>query len=520
MPRVYDRRPRADDDHNPLKGLLNYEDVDAYTRRAGQQIHDGIFSDAAKSHAGLLRQVFKIQDIIEAMSGVEDGDTSDLGTAWLNHRNDVRATVDRFVTGFFGWIGNGWSNDDADQAVQDAAATIAGLSASVTALQNNQNNQAVGGVSDTVDFTSMPAGSTFGADFNHTRSGGGGHYSIVSGSGAVWSAVNDSDATDAFLYNALQTTTDYQKVWVAFGSAPQWFNSSSAARNEIHGRKDSAGTTYVYAAMEKKKAELGCVVSGSKTVFVTKTTDFSFKANGLYALECGQIGSLRLYRLLEGSSVVLSHLEVGTTAQVGASYRYAGGLGFAKASGLGTVGPGNMWAFALSDNYPATVTGSGAIMSRTDTADVNLASGTNLLPTSFFNSIGANTTDITYDLTNGKFTVSESAWYHLDARIVLDGTVANNLELVVYKGNGGSPTAERVIGTPAGHFQGIQVTGGGDTYHNPDYPNAVAGSCDIFLDVNDFVQLGTRSPSAVTSLLSGDSAGIETFFSIARTGVK
>ncbi|WP_141564280.1 DUF7257 domain-containing protein [Mycolicibacterium palauense] len=469
---------------------------------------------AAQAFAQMLQQVPIIGDIIEVLSGVEDGDTTDLGTWGLQIRYDIQQTIDNIVTSFFGWVGNLFDHDQAQQAMQDAASTISALSAQVTALQSNQNNQAVGGVSFLVDFTALPSGSTFGSDFTHIRTGGGGHFEIVNGVGADWHSVNDTDATDAYVYNALATATDYQKIWMVSGSAPVTFLGNSG-RNEIHGRKNAAGDTYVYASMEKYRAELGCVVGGTRIIWATKTTGFSYKAQGLYALECGTIGGLRVFRLLEGSKVILTHTEVGTTSQVGMSYRGTGGLGFAYASASGTIPPGTMWAFAGGDNQPAEVTGSGARMFRADTAELSISSGTHLFPDNFFDNVYASTSDILYDFTTGKFTVSVKGWYTVYARVSLAGNTPNNLSLILYHND----APEMYIGQPVGHFSGTRITGGGDTYYSPDYPEGIFASVSLYLDANDWVQLGYYSPSAASSLITGEGSGAKTYWGIARTGV-
>lgn len=469
------------------------------------------FGEAAANVWKFLQWLPLIGDALEFIADNEDGDTDDLGTLLNKLRQQQRDAWNMFVNQLLGWDGFDWSSSNAEQAFGDTAATIAGLSASVTALINDKNNAAVGGVGVTVDLTGLTSGSTFGADFDHFRSGGGGHYSIVNGVGARWDPVNDTDATDAFLYNALETTTDYQMIWIAFGAAPVWFNALASARNEIHGRKNADGDTYVFAGLEKFKCDLGCVVGGVKTVFDTKSTGFSFKANTLYGLECGTVGGLRIFRIWEGNKVVFTHTEVGTTSQAGAGYRGAGGSGFARASGLGTTPPGLLWAFAMADNQPTTVVGSGATISRTNTADTTASSGNNLFGTSFFDTLGANTPDIAVDLSAGKFTVSIPGWYVIDARVKIDASdMPVPLQLLLYKNNGGVGAEVIPIGNPIGWLADDQ---GSSVVHK--VPGCIAGGIELFLDEGDYVQLGYHANTTEASFWSGEASGLETVLTIA-----
>ncbi len=413
---------------------------------------------------------------------------------------DIGTIISNIVNGFQGWPGRGWGHQDSEQALQDAAATIAGLSASVTALQSNRNNQAVGGVSGVIDFTSRPSGSTFGSDFNHIRSGGNGHYSISQGAGAVWAAVNDANATDAFLYNALQTATDYQKVWIAFGSSPSYIGSQEAV-NEIHGRKNLAGDTYIYASLTKRTAKLGCCVSGFRTQFISKS--ISFKPNGLYALECGTVGGLRTFRLLEGSTVLLAYTEVGITSQLGSDYRYTGGLGSAIAGGLGTQPPGGMYAFALADNQATTLVGSFATMYRASTTAVGISSGYNQLPANFFDNTGGNTEDLTYDFATGGWTVANDGQYYVEIESATTGITSPDQFIWCVFVNG---VFVKRVGNPI--QRGSSEVGG------VRIPNATGASAVIPMQSGDTMTWGYWSNETLVTYLKGDPSAGLTYSSI------
>lgn len=438
---------------------------------------------------------------------------------------DFSTIIDNLVKGFFGWTGSGFRHEDSAQALADQAAATAALSAAVTALQNNQNNQAVGGTAEFIDFSPRSDSSSLGGDFTQTYSGSGsGLWGIVSGR-AAWISVNDAPRSCVAVYNAEQTTTDYQMVGASFATSPMWFNAAAQARNYLFGRMNSSGTSYVYADFGKYDVELGCVVSGVKTVFAAET-DFSFKSNALYWLRTGTVGGLRIFQVLEGTTPIITHTEVGSTSMVGASYRYCGTGVKAYATGFGTSPPGKTSAWAFSDNQPANVVGSGARMVRAATSNVTASSGSNQLPSGFFDTPAESTADITADLTAGTFEVSVDSWYDVEVRLAINHfNTSNNshgaevapfpLHLLLYK-NG---SVEKWIGDSVVPYpRGADSSGSGSQYYGS--PDGAAAMCRIYLQAGDVISVGYNADAARLSFWTGDAGGLKTYFSIVRTGTR
>ncbi|MEW5810257.1 MAG: hypothetical protein AB1925_12465 [Actinomycetota bacterium] len=475
-------------------------DVDNWTNDIAEA-----WATAAQSVWHLTQQLPIIGDFIEVFTGKEDGNTNDLGTAINTWRQELQDNRNRLVNGLFGWDRWDATGELADQAVRENAETVAALGAAVADLQNDRNNSSVGGKGVVVDFTTRPTASTLGADFDQSYTGSGtGTLGIVNGTGAHWNAKNDASRTCLFRYNALQTATDYQKVWVAFGSSPEQFGRN-AGRNEIHGRKNAAGTAYVYAAMEKGRAELGCYVGGAKTMFVAKTSGFSFKSTGLYALECGTVGvlGLRVFRLLDSNgSVILAHTEVGTTSQAGPDYRGGGGAVYAVATGFGTTGPGDMLAWAMADNYPPTLVGSIAKMYRANTGLVAINSGINPLPTDFFDNSGATTADYIVSRPNGSFTVTMDGnyWCKIQAKTV---DLPEQFTFVLFINDNPYEHAGDA------HCRGVNILGG-----NVD-PKACSAEITVPLQSGDTVSWGTDSVGFSGTAFGGEASGSETFCKMA-----
>lgn len=448
-----------------------------------------------------LSNWFLVGDILEVISGKEDGDTTDLGTVVNGWISDIKQTVDNIVGALFGWLGSGWSHEDAKQALEDQRAAVALLSVAAQALVNDKNNQAVGGVSAVFDFSDQPDQSSLPGSFTVTYSGSGTSTWIVNDGRTDVSIAYNDDRDAVARYNALATTTNYQAVGAAFASAPEW-NSTSSFRsyNYLYARMNSAGTDYVYAEFGKYTIELGCVVGGVKTVFDTLNIGFSFKANSVYWLEAGTVGGERIFRVLEGTNPLITHTEVGTTSQLDASHRYAGMGIHVDTTPFNARRPGRVAAWAVADNQPPTVVGSGSTMIRTNTGSVNAPIGANLFTTNFFDTPLENTADIVQDRSLGKFTVSIAGWYAIDAHIGLNNATIEGMTLALYKN-----------GSMFRHF-GSEVLHG----DSGNVPEGMGGSINVYLDEGDYVQLGYHSYalSATAGAFTGDAAGIETYFTI------
>jgi hypothetical protein len=414
---------------------------------------------------------------------------------------DISKILDNVVSGFFGWVGSGFSHEDSAQALADQAAATAALSAAVTALQNNQNNQAVGGNAEFIDFSSRADGSSLGADFTQTYSGAGtGVWGVESGR-AAWLSVADDPRSCVAVYNADETTTDYQMVGAAFATAPVWFNSGAQARNYLFGRMNSAGTSYVYADFGKRDVELGCVVAGVKTVFETESS-FSFKANALYWLRCGTVGGLRIFQILEGTTPIITHTEVGTTSQAGASYRYSGMGVKAYATGFGTSPPGKVSAWAFSDNQPPTLVGSYIEIWRAATGTVTMNAGVDVLPNNFFDNLGPNTAEYGVSLTTGTITVGMAGQFRCAIRAKVGIAFVTQFSWMLYVN--GSPIKH--VGDP--HIRGVNALGGNET------PEGCAGEIVIPLEAGDQIQFGYDSIGSAVGVLTGEATASETYMHV------
>lgn len=442
-----------------------------------------------------------IQDIIEVISGVEDGDVDDLGT-WVNNIvYDIRETIDSIVRGLLGWAGNGFGHETSEEALLSAAATISALNASITELQNDRNNQAVGGVTAFVDFTQLPAGPALPSDFQfgYSLAGSGQLVILPNHLGAAWEAVNDGERQCDFLYATKQTVTSYQKTGIAFATAPEWFSGTRKGVNRIKNRQNITRTSCVYVQLDRYRMELGCVVAGATTVF-TVENDFIFKPNTVYWLESGTIAGVRIHNVYEGSTLILHYEEPGTTSMEGAAYRYTGGSAYAYANNSTTYGkPARMLAFAMGDNQPTTLKGSTFKRYRQSTANVTPSgNGTYLFPAGFFDSTDRVSNDLVSDPAANKVTVSVEGTYLVIVRVALSSWVSSAMQWAAAVFKNGAVYE-------VGLFNILGESG-----------PAFGWIFEVYLEPGDYVQPGYRTETSVdVTRMTGEISGSLTSWSVA-----
>lgn len=400
----------------------------------------------------------------------------------------------------------GWS-DAYDQAAANAtlkeqAETIAALSSLVQGLIRNESNQNVGGHYAFVNFSGLADDAAlpgFGA-IMYTGSGTG-TWKIRNGA-LSWVGVPDNPRWAIAPFTDVQFKTDYQFIGATFRTAPRWFNSVAADENYFIIRSNSSYTTYTYVKFKKYSVEIGCVVSGVRTVFFIEE-DFTFKSTAAYGVYAGAIGNLRFLQVIENGKPIVTYTELGTTSQIGPTYNYGaiGVMGYATVAGSGK--PGEVIAFAMSDNQPPSVLGSTITINRTTTGNVNIFSGVNALPGSFFNNLGVNSEDWDYDFATGKLISLRGGQVGVSGGLLINGTThPEKLQMYVIK-NGDTVNALPISSTVT---RGVNTVGGNIS------PEAICGCGSIDTQPGDYLQLGVKSSADYIGVFTGEATGKRSFF--------
>ena len=464
-------------------------------------------TDLFENLGKLVQDSFILGDLLEVLSGKEDGDVRDIGTLINTMISDTRKTIDAIVKNLFNWDGNGFTLGNLEGSVADQAATTAALSAAVATLQSVQDNYGSGGISAVVDFSSRANASTLGSDFSQTYSGPGSTTWGISGGRTAVTVVNDDYRTCLARYNVAPTTSDYQIVMSAFAGSPEWFNNTAKGHNLFLGRMNAAGTEFVYADLDKYWFELGCVAGGVKTIFHLETGGFSFKGNGIYSLRLGTPGSPRIFQVMEGSLPLYTHVEVGTTSMLGATHRHAGMGETTYASGLGAQRPAPVGAWAYGDNLPPSVPGSGFTMYRASTTPVKVVSGGSVMPANFYDTPGSASSDFIMNLTDASVVVEYAGHYQFEVQAEVAGIFFPDIfRWFIYVNS-----IPRYYGGTS-HMRGLTSTAVSLV------PACVSATfANVELGPGDEVRLGYYASNTVSSVLTGDAGLFGTRFAGALT---
>jgi hypothetical protein len=386
---------------------------------------------------------------------------------------------------------------DANTVTFNLNDTIAAMSSSIQTLQNAATYTANAGASEFISFANRADASALGADWTQTYNGTGTGVLGITAGRAAWKSFDANSRTCNAQYNAKQTTTDYQRIGAAFASAPNDWYGGSDALNYIYGRVNAAATEGVFVELGPDTCKLGCVASGTTTYFATSTLYGRFKAGAAYWLECGTVGGANIMRVFENNRIILTYTDSGAVSQVGATHRYVGMASYYHGSGSYHTTPGEVAAFAFSDNIPAPVLGSGFRRYRASGTGVSQASGTNLIASDFFDTAERITTDLTYaGGSNNRLTVSVSGWYLINAKVALSGYInsADNIQMLLYVNGTAVQAGLKSIGV-------VSAFGGMDD---------VAGTYIQYLTAGDYIQLGMSASKSFT--LVGGSSGNQTYF--------
>ena len=437
-----------------------------------------------------------VTDFFGAMgSGIVSGDLTEFGE-WFDNTviQPVVGTIDGFVRGVLGLVGNGFQFDTVEETAKNLADSIASMNTIITKLQNAADAGSFTGVAVGVEFANAIPGATMGSAWAQSHSGGGTATLGIEG-GRVKLIGTASNRVGIAVYTAKECRSDYQKVGAAFATLPSTnFLGGNRSHNLLLGRVNTAGDTYVYADFEASRMELGCVVSGSKTVFSVKN-DFKFKPGVAYWLECGTTGGVRIFQVWENNKVILTYTDAAAVSQLGNKRGGLGVVGFSN-----TYKPAEISAFAFFDNQPAVVKGCGWRVARTSSAVGNISTGTNLFPSGWFDTIDYMSDDLaaTYVASQNKIIAPADGWYAV--AVIQYGD--DNLGAFT---GGKNRAALFKNGVP------VQLSNPIPSNINVGY-NGFGGAFTVYCQKGDELQPGYNSSWSATGLLKADAGGLGTYW--------
>lgn len=500
-------QPTPDNMVELLQMALERLPIDALKPFAGfLGIVDGVFTSVSQAVEAIIGSLVErvvqtvqdfnawVTDFFGAMgSGLLTGDLTDFGDWWdSNITQPVVGTVDGFVRGVLGMVGSGFNVNIVEETAQKLADSIADMNEAVNRLDQKSGSGKFTGTATSINFASI---SSTGSYFSQTLSGTGAGSLTIAGSKLGWSGTA-TNRSSFLKYTVADTKSDYQKIGSAYATLPSTnFLGGWKSYNYLYGRINAAGTSYVYAQLGASDLEIGCYVAGAKTVFAT-LPGFKFKPGAAYWLECGTTGGARIFRVWENRLVILTYTDASSVSSLGSGFRSVG-LGATAFSD--TYLPAKAASFAFFDNVPVTITGCGWRVTRTSGTLDDISTGTNLFPTSWFNTIDYMSDDLTaaYVASTNKIVVPADGWYAVSVYQYGNNSVAF--------GAGGRNRAA------------LFKNGTAIQYSNPTPANSVigysgfGGTFTTYCVAGDELQPGYNSDWAAANLLESD-GGLGTYW--------
>lgn len=386
-----------------------------------------------------------INGLVVAVDGVVTSAANALQGALTGTIGTVGGLMNAVIGGLTGALGQGAATpNQVNIATQAAAATLAANTAAILDLQNRNSNLANSGQSKSVDFSLYSDSTSLPTTFTQTYSGNATqNYLGINTGRATFNFLVDGTSTCTGVYNALQTDSDYQLIGATFATLPQAYapEGSGAGADAgslwLIGRSNASGSSRVQAQIYNDRIQLSCIVAGVKTIFTTQS--WTAKAGSAYYLECGTAGGIRIFRVKENSTVILTYTESGSTSQLGSGFRFCGLGGESyRQFFVGHFGfftwindyyayflPPQLAAWGFADNTPAALLGKQARWYRANAAGVGMPTGFNMLPNDTFDTTDYNVGGI-YTFNGGsncRVTVSEKGLYEIRVHIPLNGAI-------------------------------------------------------------------------------------------------
>lgn len=489
-----------------ITGLV--EQLAAYAlKSAVQTFMDTVGGTVGASMTDIFNRLSKL-----SATGQINGATGIAGA--LNEaQTGVNAVRDAIANGL-GLLGSGLTNlqvqNQATLTAQIAAQAAAAAAAANAQLAKSQGQQnaAGGGLNYTTVFGGAD-GAALPAEFT------GSDLKVRGNNGYAGIAASKPDGTYVVTCNK-QCTTDDQSLAVVLGD--QGGSPSAPEYHLFH--SDSGYTAGACLKIDNGNATIGSYTRSGATV------NFTAFPGGTWSGALGQGSLLEVHNvgttwtLAINGNTVLSATSSAVT--FGASTRYGAGFVMVRATvnlgifqGTVTYDSFRVASITLSDYIDPIYLGSGATMARTSATNVTIATGTTVLPNSFYSVVQSATPDIACNLTNGTMTVSLSGWYL--AKVSTKSNIFTNSTNSAGQANPAifinSTTTPSKLGLPQQYSRSNSSDGSVDL----TIPVlSLSDSFVVYLNAGDVVRGGqVLGSNASTRQVTGDSAGTATYLSLA-----
>lgn len=317
--------------------------------------------------------------------------------------------IDAGVQGAANMLGSGFGIPDFLASLADLQSQVASANRQLAQLQstttggNNSGKSYFINIGDYADAASPPS------IFTKILDTGAG--SVATSSGVLaWQDSGSSAASEYYVHNAGDLLTDYFEV---HGIMPRRSETEfpNPSYDVLWARGNAAGDTRCFLRFGYQRARMGCVVTGTTTLFGSSDTQVSAPAGSRVTFRGGTVGGIRVFQMLVNGDVIDTVTDTGNVSQVGTNYRKWGwGMEAAARFGGGQATPGTLSALAANDNVPAPVVGSGFRISGT----------------SSLNNVEAITPDMSWNAGTLTLTVNTEGWYLATLDVVASDSVSTD----------------------------------------------------------------------------------------------
>lgn len=465
-------------------------------------------AQAAQAYANMLASLPKLSDLVELLSGKEDGDVNDVGTKWLEQQARIRDTIDEFVRGLGVRPGtSNWKPIDIFDVASNAAKEAAEMQAGLALLQADAAAQYVSGKSFKVTVSEHG-----GIPPQFTRV-------VKTGAGGL---VNDGDTlewqpketgTEFYVYNE-DLLTDYFETSIVVPR--QIMPSLEENFQYLTGRNSPDGKTRCLVRWSRTRIRFGCVNNAGAVQWFGP--DQSFTPGTYMTFRGGVEGNPRVFQMLVGNNPRAAATDTGAVSAIGAGFRRPG-FGFQSERIDSFPRLGNLSHFTANDNAPPPTKGVGARIYRANPAGTGSGQQSETTyPLNVFDAVGRFTEHFELvNLQNGQIRVLEEGFYDIQLRAETAGSALKSLTV----------STPRHYVVPFLKVNGEEYAKGQPSSSAPDGFGNTLGMNMIhstfigcYLPANAVVEPWFRIHTALNSYGGwvGDINGASTFFSITKGG--
>ena len=465
-------------------------------------------SQAAQAYAQMLATLPKVSDLVELLSGREDGDVNDVGTKWLEQQAKIRDTIDEFVRGLGVRPGtSNWKPIDVFDVASNAAKEAAQMQAGLALLNADAAAQVVSGKSFKVIV-----GEHGGIPPQFVKV-------VDTGAGGL---VNDGDTlewepketgTEFYVYNE-DLLTDYFEASIVVPR--QTMRSLEENYWYLTGRNSPDGLTRCLVRWSRTKVRFGCVNAGGAIQWFGP--DQSFTPGTYMTFRGGVEGNPRVFQMLVGNNPRAAATDTGNVSAIGEGFRRPGfGVQSERIDSFPRLG--NMSHFTANDNVPSPSMGVGARIFRANPAGTTASQQSETsYPLAVFDTVARFTQHFELvNLANGQIRVLEEDFYDIQLRAETATGALKSLTV----------STPRHFVVPFLKVNGVEYARGQPSSSAPDgFANTLgvrvihSTFIGVYLPKNAVVEPWFRIHTALNDYggWAGDVNGAATFFSVTKGG--